>query len=187
MKTGNWVNFYLPFRDNGQTISAKSQALKILQTSIELLKKGAKGVAITYSANYGQTREIQRCYFSGTWITAISGANQAAVMSEMEQLLNSSHEKLQGGVQVLPITTMNAYEDPIEPWNADVLLGIVMTDLDRVKAYLESGWTVLGWQNQNTHHNPSHPYAVGGGVSQLPQFIDDKIQACLIEYSQQYG
>lgn len=79
---------------------------------------------------------------------------------------------------------MNAYEEPVHPWNEDILLGIVTTDLDRVKTYLKSGWIVLGWQNQNTVET-THPYAVGGGIARLPTRVSKHIQKTLRELAEQ--
>ena len=187
MSTGVFINFEVPFVKMETAVPAENQAEQILQKADELVASGAIGVAITYSANYGQTREIQRVYFAGGWKTRTDGANQAAVMRCMESLLGGNHQSLQGRMRILPITTMNAYDDPASPWNADVLLGIVTTDLDRIKTYLEAGWCVLGWQNQNTVGDPKHPYAVGGGVAQLPDAVADKIQNTLIGYAKTYA
>ena len=150
MTTGTFLNFNLPFLQNGAKVPAQQQAETILQKALDLVANGAKGVAIIYSANYGQTREIEKTYFSGGWNTQTSGANQAEVMHEMESLLGSTYAALQGKMRIVPITTMNAYTDPADPWNDDMLMGIVITDLARIKTYLEGGWTILGWQNQNT-------------------------------------
>jgi hypothetical protein len=82
---------------------------------------------------------------------------------------------------------MNAYNNPVTPWNDDVLMGIVTTDLERLKIYLEGGWNILGWQNQKTVSNPKHPYAIGGGVAKLPPAVSDKIQNTLIGYATTYS
>jgi hypothetical protein len=187
MSTGKFVRFVVPFSKDGVRVSSQKQANDILQKSRAMVSNGAKGVAITYSANYGQTREIAKVYFIGGWNTQTNGANQAAVMSSMESLLGSEYKDLQGKMRIVPITTMNAYDDPADPWNDDVLMGIVTTDLDRIKIYLEGGWDVLGWQNQNTVDHPKHPYAIGGGVAKLPQAVSDKIQTTLSGYARVYA
>ena len=104
-------------------------------------------------------------------------------MSAMESLLDNEYKELQGRMRIVPITTMNAYDDLVKPWNDSVLMGIVTTDLDRIKIYLEGGWDVLGWQNQNTVDDPEHQYAIGGGIVKLPEAVSEKIQKTLIEYS----
>lgn len=187
MSLGVFVNFTLPYAKDGVSVSAQQQAAAILQQAEALVAQGAKGVGITYSANYGQTREIAKVYFAGGWQTQIAGANQAAVMSCMESLLGSDYRALQSKMRVLPITTMNAYDHPVQPWNDDLLMGIVVTDLDRIKVYLEQGWYILGWQNQDTVNSLSHPYAVGGGVARLPRAVSDKIQQTLIKYAADYA
>lgn len=187
MNAGTFINFNLPFLQNGAFVPPRDQAAAILRKAGELLAKGAQGVAITYSANYGQTREIERVYLSGGWNTQTTGLNQAAVIDAMEVLLGGRYAALQGKMRIAPITTMNAYADPADPWNDDVLMGIVTTDLARIKNYLEAGWDVLGWQNQDTVGDPKHPYAVGGGVAQLPPAVADKIQQTLMAYAGIYA
>ena len=87
----------------------------------------------------------------------------------------------------MPITTMNAYENPVERWNEDVQLGIVTSDLERIRIYLESGWSILGWQNQGTVNSSTSPYAIGGGIAHLPDIVEEKIQTSLIQYSKIYS
>ena len=187
MSTGKFVSFVVPFSKDGVQVPPQNQAGDILQKSRAMVNNGAKGVAITYSANYGQTREIEKVYFIGGWNTQTDGANQAAVMRSMESLLGSEYKDLQGKMRIVPITTMNAYDYPVAPWDEKVLMGIVTTDLDRIKIYLEGGWDVLGWQNQNTVDNLKHPYAIGGGVTTLAQAVSDKIQTTLIGYAIVYA
>lgn len=187
MAKGTFINFYLPYSQEGAIVSSQEQAKAILTKARNLIADGAKGVGITYSANYGQTREIERIYFAGGWNTQTKGANQADVMCNMESLMVREYDMLQGKVHILPITTMNAFSDWVERWNEDVQLGIVTTDLDRIRIYLETGWHILGWQNQSTIKNSTSPYAVGGGIAQLPDLVKDKIQATLIEYAKVYS
>jgi len=183
MSKGTFINFYLPYKH----ASAKDQAESILKKAEELIAKGGSGVAITYSANYGQTRKIEKVYAAGGWNTGTGGANQAEVISNMEHLLGSSYQDLQGKMHISPITTMNAYDVPVNPWNDDVLLGIVKTDLDRIKtSYLEKGWDVLGWQNEDKL-TKNKQYAVGGATSgALPEAVNDAIQNTLGEYAKDY-
>jgi hypothetical protein len=181
-----FIDFNLPFFSGGMPVSPDEQAESILSEATVLIKQGAKGVAITYSANYGQTRTISQVYFAGGWNTHTNGANQAAVMSCMESLLAGKYQALQGKMRIAPITTMNAYSDPVSPWNNDVLMGIAITDLERIDTYLKGGWDVLGWQNQATVNNPDHPYAIGGGIAALPPAVSDKIQSTLTGYAKAY-
>ena len=170
MSKGHFIPCFISFE------TFEAQAESILKQAKDLIQAGAKGVAITYSANYGQTREIEKVYFRGDWETRTSGANQASVMKAMELLLGTKFQELQGKMHIAPITTMNAYDDPVDEWNDDVHMGIVITDLDRIAIYLEGGWDVLGWQNPNTTANPLHPYAVGGGVAtKMPEAVSDTI------------
>ena len=187
MITGIFLDFNIPYSKHGVLVLPQNQAENILKKAEELIIKGNKGVAIIYSANYGQTREIEKIYFMGGWNTQTNGSNQAAVMNRMESLLGNKYSTLRGKMRILPITTMNAYEHPVSPWNDDVLMGIVTTDLERIKIYLEAGWNVLGWQNQNTVNNSQHPYAVGGGISKLPPTVSDKIQNTLMGYARTYN
>lgn len=184
---GAFISFNLPYvDDDGNLVSPEAQAETILSQVTPLMMHGFAGVAITYSANYGQTRMIEQTYFMGGWNTQTNGANQAEVMASMETLLGTSqYQAFQGKMRIVPITTLNAYTNPLSPWNDDVLLGIVFTDLERIKIYLDAGWAVLGWQNQHTV-NTATPYAVGGGVVQLPQTVSETIQSTLINYADNY-
>jgi hypothetical protein len=149
--SGRFVSFQMPYRDqSGVDVPAGEQAATIAATAERHLESGPPGVLITYSANYGQTRKIVGTYLAGGWSTETNGANQAEVMEQLELLLGGSHQHLQGRLRIAPITTLNAYSHPVPYWNADVLFGIVTSDLDRIGAHLEAGWVVLGWQNQDT-------------------------------------
>ena len=183
MHKGAFIDFNLPYSHGGMPISAEQQAESILLEAQRLTDNGAIGVAITYSANYGQTRAIAQTYLAGGWRTHIGGANQATVISSMETLLDGKYPALQRKMRIAPITTMNAYIDPVTPWNDEIHLGIVITDLDRIEAYLGCGWIVLGWQNQNTVNDPEHPYAIGGGIAALPAVVSDRIQRTLCAFA----
>lgn len=191
MSKGKFINFLLDFKKDTE----EEQANKILLKCRERIQDGAEGVGITYSANYGQTRDIEEAYSAGEWNTQTSGDHQAKVMMCMESLLGSKYTDLQGKMHILPITTMNAYVDPLDPWNEDVQLEVVTADLNRIKDYLERGWDVLGWQNQKTVNRKSRPYAVGEGVaSTLPskdkvseKILSENVQNTLIEYASAYA
>jgi hypothetical protein len=187
MQHGTFHNFYLPYQEQGALVSPEAQALQITRAADALLTEAVPGVGILYSANYGQTREIERTYRAGLWDTGTGGSNQAAVMTAMENLLTVDFAELRGRLRILPITTMNAYFDPVPDWNADVLRGIVVSDLARVAAYLYAGWHVLGWQNQETIHDPQHPYAIGGGIATLPPMVDQLIQSELMRLAADFA
>jgi hypothetical protein len=186
VQRGGFHPFHLPFWVDGAPFPAEAQALVTVHTASHLLDGGAPGVGLLYSANYGQTREIESVYRAGAWHTGTTGSNQATVVAAIEVLLADEFASLQGRLHILPITTMNAYTDPVPDWNADVLRGIVHSDLTRVRAYLEAGWHVLGWQNQDTIDNPKHPYAIGGGVATLPEAVDRLIQATLMGLAREF-
>lgn len=186
MSTGKFISFNIPYKEGSVYVSSATQAQEILNKAQELIDNGAPGVAITYSANYGQTQTIEKTYRAGGWDTQTNGANQAAVMAAMEQLMGSTYTVLQGKMHIAPITTMNGHP-PATPWNDTVLMNIVTQDLANIETYLKNGWTVLGWQNQDTVNNPVHPYAVGGGIATLPTAVSDKIQQTLIGFAKDYG
>jgi len=193
MSTGKFHDFYLAYvkytDPKKVEKDARRQAEAILQTCSELINKdGSKSVGIIYSANYGQTRMIERVYFAGGYNTGTNGDAQATVMCEMEALLGSTYNSLQGKMHILPITTLNAN---VQPWNENIHLGIVRTDLDRIDNYLQDGWDVLGWQNQdnNSGKDPKNPYAIGGKNAKPPNFpklVSDKIQSTLIDFAKKY-
>ena len=178
---GKFIDFYLPYSQDGNHISAKSQAEKILQEADTLLKKGSFGVAIIYSANYDQTKTIRKTYTEGKYKTGTSGANQANVMTEMEKLLDTpNYQHLQGKIRIAPITTMT-YSD----YDGKDHITVVKDDLAQIQQMLENGWDILGWQNQTTIKS-KNKYAVGGGVATLSQDISDEIQSTLLSLASQY-
>ena len=153
MSKGVFIKFNLPFKKDGAYVSSKKQAMHILTEALILIKKGTLGVAITYSANYGQTKSIEKVYGDNGWKTGVSGANQADVMYEMEKLLGSDFVQLQRKMHIAPITTMNGFTEPIDSFSKKHM-GIVKQDLKCIKEnYLEKGWDVFGWQNQDTLNN----------------------------------
>ncbi|MFN5240270.1 MAG: DUF2281 domain-containing protein [Aphanizomenon sp.] len=177
IKKGKFIDFYLPYSQDGNHISAKSQAQKILQEADTLLKTCSFGVAIIYSANYDQTKTIRKTYAEGGYKTGTSGANQANVMTEMENLLDTpNYQHLQSKIRIAPITTMT-YAD----YDGKDHITVVKDDLAQIKQMLENGWDILGWQNQTTKK-----YAVGGGIANLSHDISDKIQSTLLSLSSQY-
>ncbi|MCC5022715.1 MAG: hypothetical protein J6386_07930 [Candidatus Synoicihabitans palmerolidicus] len=66
----------MPYRtQTGQGISSKSQANTLLQEAQKLITAGAIGVALTYSANYGQTKSLDATYRSGGCNPKVVGIN----------------------------------------------------------------------------------------------------------------
>ncbi len=177
MKKGKFIDFHLPYRDSNNEISSNKQADSILKKAQTLIEDGSIGVGIIYSANYQQTQDIREAYETGDYKTGISGANQADVMRAMEELLSSKFQKLQGKMHIAPITT-------IVDENMDQMT-VIKEDLDHIQHMLDKGWTILGWQNQDTMHT-DHPYAIGGGIVTLPTAISNEIQNRLKEFAKDY-
>ncbi len=133
----------LPFQENGQIITASKQATRILQKAVELLMLAAcSGIAIAYSANYDQTIALNNCYSQGNWKTNINGANQVAVMHEMELLLAGNYNYLCNKLRIASITTMSYSE-----FGNKSHIEIIKNDLNNINELLERGWCVLGWKN----------------------------------------
>ena len=181
-----FVNMNIPYVVDKVKISAMSQAENIFDIIHQLKDIGTKGFAITYSANYGQTRDLQRAYMDNHFCAKIMGSNQAQVVFEIERMLAGVEAEFQNLLRIAPITTMNAYNNPVPNWNSDVLFGIIQSDLDRIENYLLNGWTILGWQNQDTVNKVKSPYAIGGGVVKLPHYIHEHIQDRLKEFANIY-
>ena len=178
---GKFLNFLLDYSQ----MSDDDQAKAILDKADQLIKAGSSGVSITYSANYGQTVLIEKTYMGGEWNTKTNGANQATVVHKMLLLMASAaYSHLQGKMRLAPITTMagsTKYAPKISK-DQSFHLGIIATDLMRIKNSLETGWSVLGWQNQKTVNRADHPYAVGGGVVKLSAPVDSMIQEGLMQF-----
>ncbi len=153
MANGRFLNFVLTYE--GKTF--RQQATEILDEADKLIKGGAVGVGITYSANYQQTLKIDQTYADGKWNTQTGGANQASVMSEMESLeQGQTYSHLQGKMRIVPITTMT-YSD----FGKLTLDEVIGNDMKHIESLLQQGWHILGWINQTG----SSQYAVGGGES----------------------
>ena len=169
---GAFIDFYLEYRRRGGAggLTADQQAVAMLQACKKLVAAGHKGAAITYSANEGQTKALEAAYAAGRYIAHIQGLNQAEVMEQLEGHLGNDWTDLQLKMRIAPITTIpSAGTDPV---------AIVKSDLARIRQYLVDGWAILGWQNQDTR-GTIHPYAIGGGVVQLPNARKDEIQGGL--------
>ena len=176
---GRFINFYLSYKDErGNYRSASDQAIAIITEAQKLIDLGSPGVAILYSANYGQTVTIHKTYKSGHWQTKISGSNQAKVMQAMEALMENQYSTLQRRLEIAPITTMT-YSD----YGGRTHRQVVESDLDHIKSLLDRGWDVLGWQNQSSIPG----YAIGGGIATLPKDIHTLIQTTLAQYATAYA
>lgn len=177
---GHFIDFYLEY-DKFPPGNSKEQATTIIEEANKRIKAGCPGVAITYSANYGQAKKINQTYDSGDWNTGTSGSNQADVMREMELLLSNDASTLQGKLQIAPITTLSYEHDGFGTFTHEE---VVRNDLKHIKHLLDENWDILGWINQSS--NPR--YAVGGGVvAALPKHIDDLIQNTLSQFAANYS
>jgi hypothetical protein len=179
---GSFLDFPLYFRDESHpNYPTNDQQARIIESAARLLiRNGYPVVGIIYSSNYQQTLDIQKAYQAGSYRSGISGLNQAQVMSSMEADLGSDiAADLRLKLRIAPITTIS--DTPND------LLDIVKADLDRIKSSLDEGWAILGWQNQHTQANASHPYAIGGGVARdLPDAVNELIQERLINFREKY-
>jgi hypothetical protein len=174
---GRFIRYFLPFVENGNRLSSREQARRILASASQMLHPGAIGIAITYSANEVQTRTIRETYRRCEWKTGTTGANQAEVMSEMESLLDSEYPELRFKVRIAPITTL-VYTTPRGRAHTE----LVRHDLDHIEKLIRQGWIVLGWMNQHTVPK----FAVGGGIVSLPPDLNDMIQSTLERYASTY-
>jgi|GEM_PF-2434888 hypothetical protein len=179
---GAFIPFRVDFKDtNGEEISAREQAFKILNKVNDLYKKGYKQIGITYSANAWQAKHIAECYSQGQWETGIKGVNQANVMAKAENLLNRrKYEHLQPIFRIQSITTVIRTEQNLDPT-------ITEKNVQDIGNFIRDGGVVLGWQNQDTVNDAKRPYAVGGGATKgqtspnvLPdrdiQWVQDRLQ-----------
>lgn len=175
---GKFIPLLIPFQNNKQHVPAEEQALKILKTVDQLTRgNSCKYAGITYSSNYDQTKTIRLCYLNNKSITGINGANQAAVIHEIEKLLSKKFVHLQGKFRVIPITTMTYtnYDDL-------TLEAVIKNDLKEMEKLLDEGYCIFGWMNQNT----APQYAIGGGIASLPENMQKLVQKTLKHYSETY-
>jgi len=184
MSNGKFIDFMLPYIVGGQNVPSHDMGVKLLDEARTLIGNGSPGVGFLYSANYGQTRTIEKTYFAKEWNTKTTGAHQAVTVMAIEKLLGTTYSDLQGKVHITPISTMDAYDHPVGNWNDDLQRGIVTTDLDRIEYYLQCGWDILALQDQDS--NAKKPYAVGGNIASMSQVISDLVQKRLIGFSSTY-
>ncbi|MGL6030027.1 MAG: hypothetical protein ACRC0B_07005 [Legionella sp.] len=141
--------------------NAQQQAKQILDKAQALYQQGHEKVGITYSANQDQTETIKQTYGRGQWQTRTSGANQAAVMAAVEQLLATpEYQHLQTVFRIVPITTMEYGRR-----NNTALDGDVQQSLNDASQFIDDGGYLLGWANQLTNGS----VAIGGGVAAQSQ------------------
>lgn len=169
-KKGLFLDIVMPFKDSKTPdgLSNEQQARAILSNARELHAKGYPLVGITYSANQTETAAIRAAYDKKPTPDAITGAtktgaNQAEVMVEVENLLAKSRasggfDDLQGVFRIVPITTMSKGGSAPVKGAHDTA-----ASLEAAKAFVQSGGALLGWQNQ--HGASAGAYAVGGGVA----------------------
>ncbi len=175
---GQFIDYYLPFIEQGKPLTAQEQATQILTKATKCIESGCTGVAITYSANYDQSIRINETYQNGQWQTHTNGANQAQVIFQMEELQENQFRNLQSKMRIAPITTLT-----YSTFGGKSHKQVVNDDLENIKRLLDHNWTVLGWINQIS----APDYAVGGGIVQLPAELSSMIQKTLKEFSQRYG
>lgn len=184
---GVFVDFYLQYAARTPSGAARGlgnhdQALAILQEARRQIAAGHPGAAVIYSANEGQTRDLARAYAAGGFSAGIIGAHQAEVMTEMEALLaTTAWQDLRNKARIAPITTIPDQSDPES---------IVLRDLQTIRDYLDQGYAILGWINQDSR-GTNHPYAIGGGVVQLDPaiatLIQDGLRKLATDFPQTHG
>ena len=153
--------FVIRFKDSSnQPVSADQQARFFLDQALKDLEEleDGQGVAITYSANYGQTKDLAAAYIAGKPTAGIGGSNQATVVKAMEKLIlkDAKYKPLQNRMHIIPITTLKYGEHKPE--------NIIVRDIQNLACHLGAGWKVYGWQNQSTHFKTKKKFAIGGGI-----------------------
>lgn len=154
--SGVFIPFRVDYKKGNNLITAKDQALKILEAAKAAVAQGYKKVGITYGANSAQTTDITSAYPKA--FTDINGTLQAAVMKEMHALLQSTYSGLNGKVYILPITTI------IE---GSTRKPVTTVEIERdqlfIEDFIKSGGVALGWQNQDTYNRQAAPYPIAEG------------------------
>jgi len=154
-------NYYVPYLKNekkgasGGYVSAIDQAQQIFdEMQRRLIQDPSAKVAITYSANGDQCKDITDGYSSGEY--KIGGGNQAIVFGHLAKKIQEAG--LQDRLHILPIATMK-HSGNVGKVDADD----VNRDMANVAQHAGSGWQVLGLQNTKTP-DKNKPYAIGGGI-----------------------
>ena len=197
--TGCFKDFSVDYSEHDD----KQQA-RIILDEVRRLHDNGKGynkVGITYSANHKQTDRLRKWNAdknpSRLW--NVSGTGQAAVIAEINQLLQGDYKELQSVFRVLPITTMN------EGCSGTFYQTRIGDDLADINNFLRAGGAVLGWQNQNSNDSSKEPnalfrpYAVSSSKGSVagekiirkdPSVISQenlkKVQTALTGFSQTY-
>jgi len=146
---GAGPNTIKPFSVTYTGRSAQQQADQIIAKFREEIANGKK-VAITYSANNDQANDIYRGYSGAPY--AIKGRGQAKVMHLVAQQIQAD-PVLKANAHILPVaTSMHKGGD------GQVNKAIMDRDLGNIAQHLGNGYTVLGYQNEDSGNG----YAVGG-------------------------
>lgn len=146
---GAGPNTIKPFTVTYTGRSAQQQADQIIAKFREEIANGKK-VAITYSANNDQANDIYRGYSGAPY--AIQGGGQAKVMQLVAQQIQAD-PVLKANAHILPVaTSMHMGGD------GQVNKAIMDRDLGNIAQHLGNGYTVLGYQNEDSGNG----YAVGG-------------------------
>ncbi len=151
----------------------KRQALIILDTLLNAHRQSNKPVAITYSANAGQSKAIHQAWAENqSGAERVNGANQAQVIAAVN-LLMAQDEKYQaladGNFKIMPISTMDGFDVRTSDKELRRCLEIA-------KNFTKQG-ILFVWTNQS--QTASHPYAIGGGVAKVPAARHNFIMASL--------
>lgn len=168
---GTFLDFFMGINAN-KTIQAKY----ILKMVGELHTGGAKKVGIICSASYQQAEQIHAAYSKNERCTRIKGQGQAAVMAEVERLLQTDeYGPLQSVFQILPITTCYKQDGSVtvqDSW--------IDNDLTSLASFIfpAENW-VLGWYNRVLGSEHSIQYAIGAGNSKLTIEQSNRIQLYL--------
>jgi hypothetical protein len=162
------------FQDaGGQPISAHAQATCILDEVQRQYNAGITKVGITYSANQAQTEAIINN--NGKWPARARGANQAAVMMKISELLETpNYASLKAVFHIIPITTMKY--DGTTVCAADEA-SVTKSLANAVQFVTQPNSIILGWTNQNSYNSEGTlwGFAVGGGVASSMSKVDQAI------------
>lgn len=149
------------------------QAKCILDAALSEYQKHQHVVGISYSANASQTKAIYKAWAEGqSGAEAINGANQAAVIHRLSELLYNTddYKVLQNGVfKIVPISTMDGFDAKTSDKE-------LRTCLEVARNVADNGCLFV-WVNQGA--TSTHPYAIGGGVANVPKARHQFIMATL--------
>lgn len=165
--------FRVDYENNGASVSAKDQANKIIQEIEDRIQKGER-VAITYSANSGQSQQIRDGYQQNTF-PLLQGDNQARVFEIIADHFRNHGKKHM--VRILPISTLTYDAQQNKHPVTDDIFNLEMRN---IATHLGAGWSVLGLQNQKSD---PHELAVGGIIAgPLWNQHKDKFQDCVEQF-----